>query len=114
MTQTFLRKIKKQVEYMVQHGTAEPSYSAWGSLCLLAKANDEDPFLHRSWSGGWVHPIQAKLEHIVAFPVPTTRTELCRFSAMVGYYRGFCKTFSTVTQPLTELLRSTFPRGRSV
>lgn len=39
------RRLKKQVEYMVQHDIAEPSCSAWSSPCLLVgKANGGDRF----------------------------------------------------------------------
>lgn len=37
------------------------------------------------------------------FPVPATKSELSRFLGMAGYYRGFCKDFSTVVAPLTSL-----------
>lgn len=53
---------------------------------------------------GQVRTIRSKVEAIVAFPVPTSRTELRRYLAMVGYYRGFCKDFSVVATPLTDLL----------
>lgn len=46
-----------------------------------------------------------KVESIVAFPIPTNWTELRRYLAMVGCYRGFCKNFSAVS-PLTDLLRA--------
>lgn len=39
-----------------------------------------------------------------AFPVPSSRCELARFLGMAGYYRSFCKNFSAVTPPLTDLL----------
>ena len=39
------RRLKKQVDYMLQHDIAEPSCSAWSSPCLLAeKSNGEDRF----------------------------------------------------------------------
>lgn len=61
-------------------------------------------YLGKIVGGGQVRPVQAKVECIEAFPVPTNRTELCRYLAMVGYYRGFCKHFSAVASPLTDLL----------
>ena len=53
---------------------------------------------------GCVRTIQSKVEAIVAFPAPTSRTELRRYLAMVGYYRGFCDNFSSVAAPLTNML----------
>ena len=59
--------------------------------------------------GGKVRPVQAKVESIVAFPIPATRTELRRYLAMVDYYRGFCRNFSAVASPLTDLLSPKVP-----
>lgn len=61
-------------------------------------------YLGKIVGGGLVRPVQVKVECIEAFPVPTNRTELRRYLAMVGYYRGFCKKFSAVASPLTNLL----------
>ncbi len=51
-----------------------------------------------------VRPVEAKVTAIAEFPVPTTHSEFRRFLGMAGYYRGFCKNFSTVVSPLTSLL----------
>uniref|UniRef100_A0A3B3H3T2 Gypsy retrotransposon integrase-like protein 1 n=1 Tax=Oryzias latipes TaxID=8090 RepID=A0A3B3H3T2_ORYLA len=53
---------------------------------------------------GQVCPVEAKIEAIVNFCVPSTRRDLRRFLGMAGYYRGFCKNFSIVAAPLTTLL----------
>ncbi|XP_035235565.1 uncharacterized protein LOC118206694 [Anguilla anguilla] len=53
---------------------------------------------------GQVHPVDSKVESVLAFPAPKTRRELRRFLGMVGYYRSFCKNFSAVVSPLTDLL----------
>lgn len=42
--------------------------------------------------------------YISEFPVPTTRRELRRFLGIAGYYRSFCRNFSSVVSPLTSLL----------
>ncbi|XP_067261173.1 uncharacterized protein [Chanodichthys erythropterus] len=61
-------------------------------------------YLGREVGQGQVRPIEAKVAAIAEFPVPTTRKELRRFLGMAGYYRNFCKNFSTVASPLTSLL----------
>ena len=53
---------------------------------------------------GEVHPVQSKVEAILAFPVPGSRRDLHCFLGMAGYYRGSCKNFSAVAAPLTDLL----------
>jgi hypothetical protein len=61
-------------------------------------------FLGHVVGQGQVRPVEAKVECIVNFPVPTGRKELMRFLGMAGYYRKFCQNFSDVASPLTNLL----------
>ncbi|KAJ8279345.1 hypothetical protein COCON_G00064110 [Conger conger] len=51
-----------------------------------------------------VRPVDSKVEAVITFPAPKTRRELRRFLGMVGYYRSFCKNFSAVVSPLTDML----------
>ena len=53
-----------------------------------------------------VAPVQVKVMAIAEYPAPTTKKELQRFLGLVGYYRSFCKNFSTVVFPLSELLKA--------
>ena len=50
-----------------------------------------------------VVPKSANLEAIMDFPTPSTRKEVMRFLGMSSYYRRFCKNFSSVARPLTNL-----------
>ena len=52
-----------------------------------------------------VAPVTTKVEAVCRFPVPSDKKELMRFLGMAGYYRKFCPNFSTVTEPLTALLK---------
>lgn len=61
-------------------------------------------YLGKVVGGGMVRPVHTKVEAILNYPVPTSRRELRRFLGMVGYYRSFCKNFSVVAAPLTNLL----------
>ncbi len=61
-------------------------------------------YLGKQVGQGEVRPIAAKVQAIVQFPAPTTKRQLRRFLGMAGYYRGFCKNFSDVVLPLTNLL----------
>lgn len=60
-------------------------------------------YLGQQVGRGQVCPADVKITAIAAFPEPTTRRELRRFLGMAGYYRRFCKNFSTVAAPLTAL-----------
>ena len=66
-------------------------------------------YLGKQVGRGQVRALTGKVEAIVAFPAPTTRRQLRRFLGMVGYYRTFCKNFSTVVAPLTSLLSPKVP-----
>ena len=43
---------------------------------------------------GQVRPLDAKIQTIVKYFIPTSRKELARFLGMAGYYRNFCLNFS--------------------
>ena len=53
---------------------------------------------------GQVRPLDAKIQTIVKYPIPTSLKELARFLGMAGYYRNFCLNFSEIAAPLTNLL----------
>lgn len=82
---------------------------AWAKLtvnlakCEFAKATVT--YLGKEVGQGEVRPVRAKVVAIDCFPAPVTKKELMRFLGMVGYYRAFCKNFSTVVAPLTDLLK---------
>ena len=50
---------------------------------------------------GQVRPLDAKIQTIAKFPIPTSRNELARFLGMAGY---FLLAFSKIAAPLTNLL----------
>ena len=55
---------------------------------------------------GKVRPTTEKERAVQCYPPPTTKKELMRFLGLVGYYRGFCRNFSEVVAPLTDLLKT--------
>ncbi|KAL6485896.1 hypothetical protein MHYP_G00052880 [Metynnis hypsauchen] len=61
-------------------------------------------YLGREVGQGRVRTPTDKVEAILDYSVPRTRRELCRFLGMAGYYHAFCKNFSVVVLPLTDLL----------
>ena len=44
-------------------------------------------------SKGQVRPLDAKIQTIAKFPIPTSQKELARFLGMAGYYRNFYLNF---------------------
>ncbi len=81
---------------------AEANLTVNLAKCDFAKATVI--YLGKIVGGGMVKPVNAEIEAIKLFPVPSTRRELQRFLGMAGYYRSFCKNFSSVVAPLTDLL----------
>ncbi|XP_037803376.1 uncharacterized protein LOC119597807 [Penaeus monodon] len=61
-------------------------------------------FLGHVIGQGLVAPVAAKVEAVLQYPAPVDRKGLMRFMGMAGYYRRFCKNFSQVSAPLTNLL----------
>lgn len=72
--------------------------------CEFARATVT--YLGKIVGQGQVRPLRAKVQAIDEFPPPITKKELMRFLGMVGYYRNFCRNFSTVVAPLTNLLKA--------
>ena len=62
-------------------------------------------FLGHVVGQGQFAPVTTKTKAISSFPVPADKKELTRFLGMAGYYCKFCHNFSTLTEPLTVLLR---------
>ena len=54
---------------------------------------------------GQVKPIFAKVQAFNDFPVPLNKKQLTGFLGMAGYYRKFCNNFSSMSAPLTNLLK---------
>ncbi|GFS49092.1 hypothetical protein TNCV_2409691 [Trichonephila clavipes] len=50
-------------------------------------------------------PAQLKVQTILDFPVPRTKTQVRAFWGIEGYYRQFIPMFSSLAAPLTELLK---------
>ena len=61
-------------------------------------------YLGKQVGQGQVRPLEAKVAAIKEYPVPHTRRALRRWIGLSGYYRSFCRNFSTVVYPLTTLL----------
>ena len=54
---------------------------------------------------GLVAPDDIKVKCIKEYPVPLNVKQLQQFLGMVGFYRNFCKNFSHIATPLTNLLK---------
>ena len=62
-------------------------------------------FLGHVVGQGQIKPVDSKVCAINDFPRPENKKQLMRFLGMAGYYRKFCPNFSTICEPLTQLLK---------
>lgn len=60
-------------------------------------------YLGQQVGQGQVRPSNVKVAAILSFPIPSSRRDLRHFLGMAGFYRRFCKNFSSVAAPLTNL-----------
>lgn len=71
--------------------------------CEFARATVT--YLGKVVGQGIVHPVNAKIEAINKYSPPCTKRELMHFLGWIGYYRNFCRNFSEIVAPLTDLLK---------
>ena len=64
----------------------------------------EVTYLGHRVGNGKIAPNNAKVVNILEYPTPSTRKQVRRFLGMSGFYRRFCKNFSEVVSPMTDLL----------
>lgn len=90
--------------YAVMKHLSEAKLTVNLAKCAFARATLT--YLEKVVGNGEVLPVHAKVQAIQKFPVTVTKEELMRFLGFVGYYHSFCRNFSTVAAPLTDLLKS--------
>ena len=84
-----IRQIKRFFQIMREAKlTINPMKSEFGKATVK--------YLGHIVGQGQVRPLDAKIQTITKFPIPTSRKELARFLGMAGYYRNFCLNFSEI------------------
>ena len=58
---------------------------------------------------GGIRPDPKKVEAVLAYKHPETRSEVSAFLGLTGYYRKFVPAYATIAAPLTELLKKGKP-----
>ena len=84
-----------------------PSYTMMTGITILELSKhslQQLTFLGHVVGHGQIKPIEAKVETISDFPMPTCKRQLMRFHGMAGYYRKFCNNFSVIAEALTNLV----------
>ncbi|GFU55689.1 retrovirus-related Pol polyprotein from transposon 297 [Trichonephila clavipes] len=73
--------------------------------------NWDDHISHIDKRLGKRSPAQLKVQTILDFPVPRTKTQVRAFLGIAGYYRQYIPMFSSLAAPLTELLKGKSKKG---
>lgn len=50
-------------------------------------------------------PAESKIQAITKFPGPKSKTKICNFLGMSGYYSRFIGNYATIAEPLTHSLK---------
>ncbi|GFO11461.1 retrovirus-related pol polyprotein from transposon 17.6 [Plakobranchus ocellatus] len=66
-------------------------------------------FLGHVVSNGTLAPLPSKVQKVVDLRTPTTKKQVQSLMGLLNYYRLFFPSFSTITTPLTNLLRKGSP-----
>ncbi|GFY35247.1 retrovirus-related Pol polyprotein from transposon 297 [Trichonephila clavipes] len=74
-------------------------------------AQDSVKYLGHVVGLGKRSPAQFKVQTILDFPVPRTKTQVRDFLGIAGYYRQYIPMFSSLAAPLTELLKGKSKKG---
>ncbi|GFX05440.1 hypothetical protein TNCV_1007621 [Trichonephila clavipes] len=74
-------------------------------------AQDSVKYLGHVVGLGKRSPAQLKVQTILDFPVPRTKTQVRAFLGIAGYYRQYIPMFSSSAAPLTELLKGKSKKG---
>jgi len=58
---------------------------------------------------GVVRPEMSKIEAVMEFPTPQTKSHVRAFLGLTGYYRKFIPNYAAIAAPLTDLIRKNCP-----
>ncbi|GFR89433.1 retrovirus-related Pol polyprotein from transposon 17.6 [Elysia marginata] len=66
-------------------------------------------FLGHSVSNGTLAPIASHVSKVLQLKAPSTKKQVRSLMGLISYYRAFIPKFSSITSPLTDLLRKGNP-----
>ena len=69
----------------------------------------ECTYLGHTIGNGTTRPEQKKVETIVNYPVPKTKSAVRTYLGLTGYYQKFIPNYASVAKPLTDLTRKLLP-----
>ncbi|GFV20967.1 retrovirus-related Pol polyprotein from transposon 297 [Trichonephila clavipes] len=79
------------------------------SKCKFAQQNVK--FLGHIEGQGFRNPSEIKVQAVLEFPTPRTKTQIRAFLGLAGYYQKHINLFSVIAAPLTDALKGRAKRG---
>ncbi|GFU02876.1 retrovirus-related Pol polyprotein from transposon 297 [Trichonephila clavipes] len=79
------------------------------SKCKFAQQNVK--FLGYIVSQGFRTPSEIKVQAVLEFPTPRTKTQIRAFLGLAGYYKKYINLFSVIAAPLTDALKGRAKKG---
>ncbi|GFV11865.1 retrovirus-related Pol polyprotein from transposon 17.6 [Trichonephila clavipes] len=79
------------------------------SKCKFAQQNVK--FLDHIVGQGFRTPSEVKVQAVLEFPTPRTKTQIRAFLDVAGYYQKYINLFSVIAFPLTDALKGIAKRG---
>ncbi|GFT04940.1 retrovirus-related Pol polyprotein from transposon 297 [Trichonephila clavipes] len=81
------------------------------SKCKFAQQNVK--FLGHIVGQGFRTPSEIKVQAVLEFPTPRTKTQIRAFLGIAGYYQKYINLFSVIAAPLTDALKGRAKKGRN-
>ncbi|GFS75182.1 retrovirus-related Pol polyprotein from transposon 297 [Trichonephila clavipes] len=79
------------------------------SKCKFAQQNVK--FLGHIVGQGFRTPSEIKIQAVLEFPTPRTKTQIRAFLGIAGYYQKYINLFSVIAAPLTDALKGRAKKG---
>ncbi|GFT89833.1 retrovirus-related Pol polyprotein from transposon 297 [Trichonephila clavipes] len=79
------------------------------SKCKFAQQNVK--FLGHIVGQGFRTPSEIKVQAVLEFPTPRTKTQIRAFLDIAGYYQNYINLFSVIAAPLTDALKGRAKKG---
>ncbi|GFW18363.1 retrovirus-related Pol polyprotein from transposon 297 [Trichonephila clavipes] len=79
------------------------------SKCKFAQQNVK--FLGHIVGQGFRTPTEIKVQAVLEFPTPRTKTQIRAFLGIAGYYQKYINLFSVIAAPLTDALKGRAKKG---
>ncbi|GFV75197.1 retrovirus-related Pol polyprotein from transposon 297 [Trichonephila clavipes] len=79
------------------------------SKCKFAQQNVK--FLGHIVGQGFRTPSEIKVQAVLEFPTPRTKTQIRTFLGIAGYYQKYINLFSVIAAPLTDALKGRAKKG---